>query len=123
MSHVSGHTRPRHPIALIALAAVLGLAAMALSQCRMVTDTVTGLTMTPGRLSGRSSCVKNCNEQFEAAFRDEEKRHQAALRECGSDQTCRACENECHKANVEQLKDGRKDCKKHCYNEGSGDSR
>ena len=123
MSNVPAHTRPRRSMALIALAAALGLAAMALSQCRMVTDTVTGLSLAPGRLSGRSSCVRNCNDQYQDAFRAEENRHQAAVHECGSNRDCRAAENERHKAVTEQLNDARKDCKKNCYNEGGGDSR
>jgi len=104
MSNVPGHSRPRHSMALMVLAAVLGLAAIALSQCRMVPDTVTGLSLAaPGRLSARSSCVRNCNDQYQDAFRAESDRHQAALRECGSDQDCRAAENERHKAITEHL--------------------
>jgi len=123
MSNVPGHTSPLRSMAIIALAAALGLAAIALSQCRMVPDMVTGLTLAPGRLSGRSSCVTGCNDQFEAALREEQNRHLAALRECGSDQTCRADENERHSVVEQQINDARRDCKKNCYNEGGGDSR
>jgi hypothetical protein len=123
MSNVPRTTRPRRSMALIALAATLGLAVLALTQCKMVTDRVTGLTMTPGRLSARSSCVKGCSEQFENAFREEVSRHQAALRECGSDQSCRTNENERYMLAIAQLNDARRDCKKNCYNEGGGDSR
>ena len=107
----------------IALAAAIGLTALSLSQCRMVDDNVTGLTLQAGRLSGRSACTKQCNETFEAAVRAEQQRHVGAERECGSDANCHAAEGRTHVANVAQIEEGRKVCKKGCYNEGSGASK
>ena len=50
--------RLRRGFAFVALAAVLGLAAVGLSQCRMVDDTVTGVDLSANSgLSARSDCV------------------------------------------------------------------
>jgi hypothetical protein len=109
-----------HAIRIIALAATLGLMTVALSQCNLVHDNVTGVTLQPGRLSGRSSCTHHCNESFEAALKVEESRHRNAIHACGGDHRCRDAEEKLHHKNVDSIDDARKACKKGCYNEGGG---
>src|SRR5213594_1821570 len=74
--------RVRRGFAFVALAAVLGLAAVGITQCRMVNDNVTGVDLRAGAgtLSGRSSCVHRCNDAFKACLRTEESRYKAAKR-------------------------------------------
>src|SRR5437667_1518269 len=68
--------RLRRGFAFVALAAVLGLSAVGLTQCRMVDDTVTGVSLqTSSTLNAVSDCVHRCNEQFKACRKGEEARH------------------------------------------------
>lgn len=115
--------RTTHHLQVLALAAALGLCAVALSQCRMVNDNVTGVSLQAGTLSGKSNCTRNCNNAYEDAIRAEETRHRNAIRACGHDSACKAAENRLHNYNVDQIQDARKDCKKNCYNEGGGGGR
>jgi len=119
------HRRNRklHSLRIIALAAALGISVVALSQCRMVSDNVTGVTLTARTLAGKAQCTKDCNSTYEDAIRAEEVRYRAALRACGADNACRDAENALHNQNVDVIQDARKACKKSCYNEGGGDGR
>src|SRR5207249_6806767 len=73
--------RLRRGFAFVALAAVLGLSAVGLTQCRMVDDTVTGVDVksTTG-LNAVSDCMHRCNEAYKQCRKAEDARHKAALR-------------------------------------------
>ena len=113
--------RVRRGFAFVALAAVLGLTAVGLSQCRLVGDTVTGVDLrsNPG-LNARSDCVHQCNEKYKACRRGEEARHKSTLRTCGNDNSCKKAENTLHQAFHKQCVRDMQDCKRSCYNEGAG---
>ena len=113
--------RVRRGFAFVALAAVLGLAAVGITQCRMVNDNVTGVDLRAGAgtLSGRSSCVHRCNDSFKACLRSEEARHKAAKRAC-NDSACKKAEDRTHRDNIKACENAKKQCKKSCYNEGAG---
>lgn len=117
------HNKTRHTLRLITLAALLGVSTIALSQCRMVSDNVTGVKTGAGTLSGRSNCSRQCNDSFEAAIRAEEARHRAALRSCGHDSRCRSDEDSLNDRNEAMISSARKECKRGCYNEGGGHGR
>ena len=113
--------RLRRGFAFVALAAVLGLSAVGLSQCRMVDDTVTGVDLQSNSgLSARSDCTKQCNEKAKACKRAEDARHKEAKRNCGSDKACKKAESQKHKANKKACSQQKKLCKDNCYNEGAG---
>ena len=114
--------RLRRGFAFVALAALLGLAVVGLSQCRMVDDTVTGVDLKGNtHLSAKSACAKQCNEQYKACKRAESIRHKLAKRACPSgDKTCKKLESQRHKQEKNACKQLKKDCKKGCYNEGAG---
>ena len=119
--------RVRRGFAFVALAAVLGLAAVGLSQCRMVNDNVTGVDLRSGNgtLSARSACVKACNEQFKECKRNEELRHKAAKKLCGSGSqgsACKKAENELHHDKLKACEAQKIQCKASCYNEGAGNA-
>ena len=116
--------RVRRGFAFVALAAVLGLAAVGLTQCRMVNDNVTGVDLRSGngQLSARSTCVKQCNEKYKACERNEEARHKAAKKACLSDTACRKNEERLHKDNHKACVAAKNLCKKNCYNEGAGNA-
>ena len=123
MQHRVSHHPARHSLRLVVLAALLGISTLGLSQCRMVSDNLTGVKAGAGTLSKRSHCARNCNDNFEEAIKAEERRHRAALRACGHDQQCRKDENRLSDDNWDRISDARKECKKGCYNEGGGQSR
>ena len=116
--------RLRRGFAFVALAAVLGLAAVGITQCRMVNDNVTGVDLRAGAgtLSGRSSCVHHCNDLYKACLRGEESRYKSAKRACGSDFSCKKAEQRLHRDNIKACENSKKQCKKSCYNEGAGNA-
>ena len=113
--------RLRRGFAFVALAAVLGLSAVGLTQCRMVDDTVTGVDLksNPG-LSARSACVRQCNEAAKQCKKQESIRHKLAKRACGHDAACRKAESRRHKEAKKECSRRKKLCKRNCYNEGAG---
>ena len=114
--------RVRRGFAFVALAAVLGLTAVGLTQCRMVNDNVTGVDLRAGngQLSARSSCSRHCNDLFKACIRAEEARYKAAKRACGHSTSCKKAEDRKHRDNIKACENQKKQCKKSCYNEGAG---
>ena len=113
--------RLRRGFAFVALAALLGLSVVGLSQCRLVDDTVTGVDLSANSgVNARSQCVHQCNEKFKACKRAEDARHKAAQRACGSDKACKKAEQRLHKQNKLACVRAMQLCKRNCYNEGAG---
>jgi hypothetical protein len=135
--------RLRRGFAFVALAALLGLSSISLTQCRLVNDTVTGvdLSASAGLSSKKNGCKKRCKEQEKAARKAEQERHKRAVKACGGrngngdddgnndnnnndndngGKSCRKAEARLHKMNLEAIKRARKDCERNCYNEGAG---
>ena len=152
--------RLRRGFAFVALAALLGLAVVGLSQCRMVDDSVTGVDLqAESSVHGRNSCVHECIKEYKKCLRSEKARHKAALKACGgggsgksgssgkksgsgrksgsgkksgsgsgsgsgggsgASDLCKKEEHLKHKINLLECFKAFKDCKKNCYNEGSG---
>jgi hypothetical protein len=109
----------RRAIHLLAIATVLGLASVGLSQCRMVSDNVTGVELTPETLHKRNNCTRKCNNAYQDAIEKEDRRYKDAVRRC-STRRCKDAERDKHEAIQDKLKAERKKCKKGCYNEGGG---
>src|SRR5580765_7378131 len=102
----------RRRIKFLALAVALGITTITLTQCRLVSDNVTGVDLGNGRLSGRTTCVKQCNENFKAAQKAEDDRHKAAEKVCGGSKTCKDAEKAKHDAAQDQIEADKKNCKK-----------
>jgi hypothetical protein len=108
-------------ISHLALAALLGLALVGLTQCRSVSDAVTGVQLSRnGTLSHRNSCAKDCRHQYREALRDERERFRDALRACDHDPSCAQTEWQHHIEVIRDIRDARRECKRGCYNEGGG---
>lgn len=114
------HLQNRRRMSNVALAVVLGLALVGLSQCRLVDDGVTGVDLQTSGVNAKSSCVKACNSDNKAAKKLEDARHKDAKKACGSDKACKKAEDKRHKDTKDRIDDQKKDCKRGCYNEGSG---
>ncbi len=122
MDHTVEHRTTRMPrgFRYSLLLAGLVIAAVSLSQCRMIDSPTTGVDLTPSTVSGRSVCLRDCNNQYKTARNAEQNRHRAAYRACGSSKSCKKQEKTLHKGNEKALKSQHKECKRGCYNEGAG---
>ena len=119
------HARPnrlRRAVAFAALAALLGLAALTLSQCTLVGDGLTGVNLDG---VGPTSCVKQCNDFYAIAYKREQKIHdsnndlcQSLPQELRAD--CLAQETARHEAAKAALAQGKTDCQNSCHRQGSG---
>jgi hypothetical protein len=113
--------RLRRGFAFVALAALLGLSVVSLSQCRMVNDSVTGVDIRANSgTSARSDCVRACNEARKNCMKSEDARHKAAQRACGADHACKKVEQRLHQDNLKACVSQSQLCKRGCYNEGAG---
>lgn len=120
------HARPsrlRRAVAFAALAGLLGIGSVTLTQCTMVGDNLTGVDLERGR---PTTCIKQCNDLFNFLYEVESKRHNAAQEICQSlengpdQQACQAAESAQHNANKDGLNQGKIDCQNNCHRQGSG---
>jgi len=102
-----------------ALAAAIVLSAVALSQCRMVQDNLTGVRAGAGRLSARSTCTSCATAR---SSRDAGRGSPSPGRPARLRPRFRLppAESVRHLVNVGQIDEARKNCKRACYNEGAG---
>jgi hypothetical protein len=119
--------RLRRGFAFVALAAVLGLAAVGLTQCRLVNDTVTGVDLKSSTGEhARSDCVRQCNEKFKACIRTAAARFKTDYKACSNHSSWserKLCYKEVIIRFFNDLKAcvaAKKACKGACYNEGGG---
>ena len=91
--------RARRAATYLGLAAALALVTLVLSQCTMVGDNLTGVSL---EKSERANCIQNCkeirNECRASVFHDcngDEDCISAGLAECQDD--FNSCKNNCHK--------------------------
>jgi len=119
------HARPnrlRRAVAFAALAALLGLGALTLSQCTLVGDSLTGVNLDG---VGPTSCVKQCNDFYAIAYKREQKNHDTNNDLCQNlDQGLRAgCledETARHEAAKARLSAGKIECQNNCHRQGAG---
>lgn len=99
------HARPnrlRRAVAYAALAALLGVVTLVLSQCTMVGD-VTGVSLDK---TARATCIGNCQTVKAACINQ-------AQHDCAGDQACLdAAIAVCQAQNAE--------CKNNCHKQGAG---
>ena len=114
---------------MVALAATLGIAALGLTQCRMIDDSPTGVDLrTNGTFDGEASeCVRQCNASFRECRNNEVRRRRLAMRRCDNlldpseRVTCKWDEDQLHRDNLMGCIDAKRRCKSQCrYHEGSG---
>jgi hypothetical protein len=123
--------RVRRGFTFIALAAVLGLSAMGLTQCRLMDDSVTGVDLKNNSTfgnnnNGKVKCDKECETLFKACKKDEDTRNKAEKKRCDSlpkaqKSECKKAESTRHKNSTKVCSERKKACKKACeYREGNG---
>lgn len=116
----------RRGFTLAALAVLLGIAMLSLTQCRLVTDAVTGVDVkSASSLHGKSTCVQSCNEKYKACKRAEDAVHKQKDGECRKGQSaerklCQKTEQRRHQDEQKACVREKNGCKNGCYNEGGG---
>ena len=111
------HTHLRRAVVYTALAALLGVVAITLTQCTQVGDNLTGI----GLISNKPvSCKAQCTKDYNAAVKQENALHKANLQACGSDAACKSAENSRHNAALAALAAQRDACKANCHKQGAG---
>lgn len=99
---------------LVALAA----SSLALTQCRMVGDRLTGINVDV--LKRKSDCVKACKDTFKANRKAENDLHTARIRDCAGNTACLAEEAARHDAALLAIDAAYVDCQNGCHNQGGG---
>jgi len=114
------HARPnrlRRAVVYAALATLLGVVSLTLSQCTQVGDSLTGV----GRISNKPvSCKKQCDKDYNAMKKQESALHKANLKACASDAACKSAENARHNSALASLQQQRDACKANCHKQGAG---
>ena len=113
---------PKAPRMLLASTALLALSiglGMTLTQCKMVTDVLTGTRVAESDRA--SSCITACSKAFRDSSRVEEALHEANEDACNDNEACEQREEARHEAAEKRIRLGRKDCQNHCHHQGGGD--
>ena len=116
--------RLAHPIgplrrgaALTLLGVVLSTLALGLSQCRMVDERLTGVSLSSTR---PNDCLNACFVDFKAAMAVEKAVHKQEIADCAGDSLCLVLEGQRHAQAVQQIQDNRQICNQNCQHQGSG---
>jgi hypothetical protein len=108
----------RRAAAFAALATLLGVATLTLSQCTLVGDNVTGVDLSMG---GATTCIKQCNDLYKMLYDQEQKLHQTNIALCGQDNgPCKEAEAARHEAAKIQLSADKTACQDGCHSQGTG---
>jgi hypothetical protein len=116
--HLAVNTRRlRRGLALLALGVLLAGAALTLSQCKMVDERLTGVSLAK---SSPTSCASVCAPAYNDSIRAESALHVTNAQACGSDPVCSAMEELRHEQAVDRIQAGRRKCQEDCHHQGHG---
>lgn len=118
--HLASHRVLRRASIYGAFLALLGLASLSLTQCTMIEDNVTGLSLAAAQAD---KCLKDCKKTFDAGTREEFKLNNKNRRACNGDVICLAIEAERHREVLEQLEQQYTACREDCHHQGGGGTR
>jgi len=110
----SGHSSRARILLLLALVAC----SLALTQCRMVGDRLTGVNAV--LLKAKSSCRTDCQDAFKARNQAEALLHVQRVQACGGNPACLAEEEARHEAAMRDSKAQRDACINACHQQGGG---
>ena len=129
------HNRLRRAAVYAALATLLGVVSLTLSQCTMVGDNLTGVNLYRGR---PTTCIKLCNDFYRTEYDQEQKAHAEAKELCDAvdcsalpkedqaacidaRQACQQAEAARHAAQQDANTQGKIDCQTACeHQQGAG---
>ena len=119
MAPIRQRTVIRRAASFAGFAALLSLAALGLSQCRIVDDRLTGVRAQTLR-GGPPACLVQCQGAAHQALRAESQLHTTNVKACNGDAACLAAEEERHKAAVASIQTARRACLDGCHHQGRG---
>jgi hypothetical protein len=102
-------------VLLLALAA----ATVALTQCQMVTDKLTGVQASV--FKRKNDCIKDCASDRKEAERKEKKLNKDLERACGGNAACLSEEKARHDAALAAIDAAYRDCINRCHSQGGDD--
>jgi hypothetical protein len=100
--------------------ALLAFAILGLTQCRLVSDRITGVDAQ--LLHGRDArkCLRGCEQERRAQIREEERRHRVRVRQCRTDIACLEDESERHQNQLADIEREYRECLEDCHHQGGG---
>jgi hypothetical protein len=111
---------PRRVLASLGLLVLAAIAALCLSQCKMVDERLTGLSALTAKQSA-GSCISNCAQQYNDSVRVEVQLHLTNVAACNQSITCLENEEARHEAAIARIQLGRMTCVQNCHHQGGGD--
>ena len=114
-------TPPRTPRMLLATTTLLALSILlgvTLTQCKMVTDGLTGTRLAEPEKA--KNCIATCAKAYADSARAEDKLHERNEEACNDNDACEAREEARHEAAEKRIQLGRKDCQNRCHHQGGG---
>jgi hypothetical protein len=118
--HLAPHRVLRRVSIYGALLTLLGLVSLSLTQCTMVGDNVTGLSLST---QSADKCLKDCKHDFDFDTRKEFQLNNKNRRACDGNAVCLALEAERHREALEQLERDYVACREECHHQGGGGTR
>jgi len=112
----------RRVLVLAGIPLLFGAFALALTQCQMVGDRITGVETSR---AAPTSCVKACNDSSKIYFDIEQKQHQENVQNCQAlpqpqRGDCLQAEDARHTAEMARLSQYKIDCQNNCHDQGAG---
>jgi hypothetical protein len=107
----------RRRAALVFLGVLLATVALGLSQCKMVNENLTGVSLDRQK---PDQCIAKCSKTLAQRIEVAGKVHVSHLRDCAGDPVCIALENARYEAVLQQLYANYRDCLGNCHHQGSG---
>lgn len=118
--HQAGQSAMRRAAGFGALVVVLSLSVIGLTRCRSIEEPLAGANLTTSSDNSRSECVQRCNDEFKKGRQKAAQEYRAATKSCGHSKGCRKKAAERYQDEKHDLVRDMQECKRHCYNEGSG---
>lgn len=109
----------RRIVTRLVLLLALIVASLALTQCQMVTDNLTGVKASV--FKRKNSCVRHCADERKDANKAEDKRHRDANKACSGDSQCLKEERARHDAAEDAIDAAYRACVNGCHNQGGHD--
>ncbi len=114
----ASHRSPARIATRILLLLALAVSSLALTQCRMVGDRLTGINV--DLFKRKSDCVKDCKDIYKDAVKTERDRHTELVAACRGDDACLAEEGVRYEAALQVIEASYKDCLYRCHLQGGG---
>jgi hypothetical protein len=122
--------QPRSTVPRLVLAAICVAALVALTQCKMTADKVTGVDMGAAVSDGqkikpqnKGNCISDCAHEANDERQAENDLNKDNIKACNGDPTCLANEEARHEAALDAIEAQRRRCMDNCHHQGGGDAR